>query len=185
MHVLIRRRTEDRNLREIQLATQTSLYVDIAVIILVWVLTLVFRKKKAVLYLMLAAYLILYSFLVYFGRKPFNTRILHLDLFWSYRNAFDGLKIVKLGSARQILLNILVYIPLGLILSAIFRDSKHPILWPVLFGLGLSVITEVVQYITRYGIAEVDDIFDNGLGLGLGIVLFILTEKLLKRKRIE
>ena len=159
--------------------------MDIAAIVLVWILTIVFRKKKPVLYLMLGAYLILYSFLVYFGRKPYAKPQLHLDLFWSYRIAFDGFKIKHLSYAREILLNILVYVPLGMILAAIFRGSRHPILWPVLIGLGLSVVTEGVQYMTRRGITELDDVMDNGVGLLIGIGTFVLTEKMLIRKRIE
>lgn len=158
--------------------------MDIAAIVLVWILTIVFRKKKPVLYLMLGAYLVLYSFLVYFGRKPYAKPQLHLDLFWSYRIAFDGFKIKHLSYAREILLNILVYIPLGMILAAIFRGSRHPILWPVLIGLGLSVVTEGVQYLTRRGITELDDVMDNGVGLLIGIGVFKLTE-ILRRKRTE
>ncbi len=157
--------------------------MDIVVIALVWVLTVVFREKRPVLYLMLIAYLVLYSFLVYFGRKPYAKPQLHLDLFWSYRIAFDGFKIRHLSYAREILLNILVYVPLGMILAAIFRDSKHPILWPVLIGLGLSVITEAVQYITARGVTELDDVMDNGVGLLIGIGTFVLTEKLIGKKR--
>lgn len=176
---------EDTKLREIKLATQTSLYVDIAAIVVVYVLTLICVKKKwkRGLYLMLGAYLVLYSYLVLFSRKPYAEPKLHLDLFWSYRIAFDGFKIKHLSYAREILLNILVYIPLGLILAAIFRGSRHPILWPVLIGLRLSVLTEVVQYITRRGVTELDDVMDNGIGLMIGITVFVLTEKILIRKQ--
>jgi len=159
--------------------------VDITAIVLAYFLTILFVKKrcKLGLYLMLGAYLVLYSLLVYFGRKPYPEPRLHLDLFWSYRIAFDGFKIKHLSYAREILLNILVYIPLGLILAAIFRDSRHPILWPILTGLGLSVFTETVQYITRRGITELDDVMDNGVGLLIGIGTFVLTEKLIGKKR--
>ena len=88
-----------------------------------------------------------------------------------------------LSYAREILLNILVYVPLGMILAAIFRGSRHPILWPVLIGLGLSVVTETVQYITARGVTELDDVMDNGVGLLIGIGTFVLTEKIIRRKQ--
>ena len=178
---------EEKTLREIKLATQTSLYLDIAAIIIVFVATLVCsrRKWKLGLYLMLGAYLVLYSLLVYFGRKPYNKPILHLDLFWSYKIAFDGFKIRHLSYAREILLNILVYIPLGVVLAAIFRDSKHLILWPVLIGLGLSVVTEAAQYVTRRGVTELDDVMDNGLGLLIGIGAYVLTERIMIEQEID
>lgn len=184
-------RTEEAKLREIKLATQASLYVDIAAIVVVYVLTLICvkRKWKLGLYLMLGAYLILYSFLVYFGRKPYAEPRLHLDLFWSYKIAFDGFVISNLNYAQQIFQNILLFIPLGLVLTAIFKESSHPILWSIMIGVGLSVATESIQYISRRGITEFDDVIDNGLGLLIGILVFVLTEKLLKwatnRERIK
>lgn len=161
------------------------MYVDLAVIALAYatVIVCVQKKWKIGLFLMLGAYLVLYSFLVYFGRKPYPEPRLHLDLFWSYRIAFDGFKIKHLGYAREILLNILVYIPLGLIFAAIFQESKHPIIRPVIIGLGLSVITETIQYITTLGITELDDVMDNGIGLLIGIGAFVVTEKMIRRKR--
>lgn len=148
-------------------------------------MTILFTRNRwrIGLYLMLGAYLILYSFLVYFGRRQYSAPQLHLDLFWSYRIAFDGFSIKNRFYAREILQNILLFIPLGMILAAIFRDSKYPILWPVLIGLGLSVLTEVIQYLTRRGITELDDVMDNGAGLLIGIGVFKLTEKLIRGKR--
>ncbi len=108
---------------------------------------------------------------------------LHLDLFWSYRIAFDGFSIKNRFYAREILQNILLFIPLGMVLVAIFRETKHPILWPMLIGLGLSMITEIGQYISRRGIVELDDVMDNGVGLLIGIGAFVLTEKIIRRKQ--
>lgn len=155
------------------MATQTSLYVDVAIIVLVFLFARACCKNKwnVGLFVMLGLYLLVYSFLVLFSRKPYSSSQLHLDLFWSYRIAFDGLKIKHLSYAREILLNILVYIPLGIILSAVFRESSHTVLWPVLIGLFLSVLTETIQYVTAYGIAELDDLLDNGMGLLTGMLI--------------
>ncbi|MBP3809325.1 MAG: VanZ family protein [Clostridiales bacterium] len=70
------------------------------------------------------------------------------QLFWSYE-VWDIQK-------EQILANILAYIPLGLIAGKLWRWKGF------LTGLGLSVITELLQLITRRGLFE----FDPGEILG-------------------
>ena len=126
-------------------------------------------------------HLIVYAYLVFLGRKPYKTPQLHLDPFWSYRVAFDGFSIRHRSYAREILLNILLYIPLGIILAAIFR--KHPFLWPLSIGLLLSILTETVQYFTRRGVTELDDVFDNTFGLLIGIALYLLTMKIIENRK--
>ena len=82
-------------------------------------------------------------------------------------------------------MNILVTVPLGMILAALFRPVKHSILIPVLIGLTISVTTEGIQYITRRGLCELDDVFNNTLGILLGILLYRLAMRFLKPKTIH
>lgn len=172
---------EDKDLRSVTLSTQTSLYIIFAILILVYVVVLVCEKKQwnVVLFLMLTTYAIIYLFLVYFNRIPFSKPQLHLDLFWSYRVAFDGLSIRQISYAREILLNILVYLPLGMMLVVLI--SRHSVLYSLLIGLSMSIGTEVLQYISKRGVAELDDVLDNGLGLILGILAIQISRKIMRR----
>ena len=67
---------------------------------------------------------------------------------------------------EDIFRNIWLFIPLGAILYNLY-PQKVVLLIPIL----LSGLIELVQYITKTGICELDDIINNGLGGATGYVL--------------
>lgn len=91
-----------------------------------------------------------------------------LRLFWSYGrwlteyNTFDVI--------LQVYFNTELYIPLGLCLhSALPRRYKR---WlPVLIALGLSMLTEILQWVCGSGLCELDDVWHNTLGALIGVGL--------------
>ncbi len=121
-----------------------------------------------------------------------------LSLFWSYRRALslyqgsDGWRLLITDSAllKQIILNILLYIPFGYLLpfarprlakpkrassrfSVIRVLGKFP--WTiVLIGTLFSVGIEIAQLFFRLGLFELDDIFNNTVGCLLGVILYQL-----------
>ena len=145
------------------------------------------RRAKAarlLLWVMLAGYLVIYAWVAFFIRPPTEEKRIEMQLFWSYREAFGpGLSVDRLGLARQILLNWLVYVPLGYILITLLRDTRHPLGWTVLGGFGLSLLTEVTQYAFHRGLAELDDLVGNTLGCLLGACALLLARRLLKALR--
>ena len=170
------------------LSVKASFYVLLPVILLLWIVAVFLRVQlKAAggaktrntamcLWLvgaLLAVYMLVYVYLTFLTRRPGKAQ-LNLELFWSYREAFEGFpfKIKRLGLARQIAMNVLLTVPLGLLLPLLFYRAKHPYVWTVLIVLGLSVLTEVLQYLTRMGLCELDDLFDNLLGglIGIGML---------------
>ena len=73
-------------------------------------------------------------------------------LFWEVQN----------GMWQDILLNILLFIPLGLLIGG----------WKGLItGFCLSFAIEVIQYFGRFGYCELDDILNNTIGAGIGAAL--------------
>ena len=179
----------------IPLSTQTSLWWDLAILAAVFAVAIAAegyrlrhgqgcRPLQALLLLMLLGYLCVYAFLTFFYRSSFETPQRMLQPFWSYAEAFSlegGFHIVRLGLARQILLNILVYMPLGILLPAILREKKNRILITLLSGFGLSLLTELLQYWTRRGYCETDDLVNNTLGCLLGLAVYLLGALLLRR----
>lgn len=129
---------------------------------------------RALTAVLLGIYLIIYLYLTFGFRRPAKTASINLTPLWSYREAFQftPLKIRRLGIARQILLNILLTIPPGLLLPILYHKTRHPYLLTVLTILALSVITETLQYFTHLGLCETDDLIDNLLGglLGMGVL---------------
>ena len=67
----------------------------------------------------------------------------------------------------QILLNILLFVPLGGLLA---MNRSLPTKAILLSGFGLSLCIELCQLVFRLGLFEWDDVLHNGLGCVLGVV---------------
>ena len=123
---------------------------------------------------LLGIYLLIYFYLTFGYRRPSRTASISLTPFWSYREAFqlNPLSIRRLGMARQILLNILLTIPAGLLLPILYSRTRHPYLLAIATVLALALLTETFQYVTHLGLCETDDVINNLLGglLGIGVL---------------
>lgn len=88
------------------------------------------------------------------------------QLFWSWR-AWDEQR-------TQILTNIAMFIPVGVIAGLIWRWKG------LLVAIGMSFVIEVLQLITDRGLCEFDDVIHNTLGALIGVGLVMLIRNLLK-----
>ncbi|MGN0350319.1 MAG: VanZ family protein [Roseburia sp.] len=93
-----------------------------------------------------------------------------MPLFYSYKEAWSSWSVTEW---RNIILNILLFIPLGFLLPlGIKRFRKF---WKTyLAGFGLTLFIEVTQLLLKRGIFELDDIFDNLLGTMIGYGIFAI-----------
>ena len=120
-----------------------------------------------------------------------------LSLFWSYRESLafcedgSGLVVADSKLLKQIILNILLYIPLGYLLpfawpglanltrfTSRFRAINMLTAFPwivVLIGVAFSVTTELTQLFFRLGLFELDDIFNNTIGCLIGVLLYLVV----------
>ena len=108
---------------------------------------------------------------------------MNLHLFSSYIEAYNSFSKV---SWRNIILNILMFVPLGIILPLIFRKCRK--FWVTyLVGFLSTVLLEVIQLVTKRGIFEFDDIFNNTLGcvIGYGIIMIILLGFMDKKRQLK
>ena len=177
------------------LAQATSLYYILPLVALIFAAALLLEAAvrgrraaaaRAVLAAMLVGYLAVYVWLTILYRKTAAAPRTEFRPFWSYREAFSfegGFHVVRLGVARQILLNVLVYIPLGLLLPIAFRGTRHRWLWPLPVVLALSLLTEWTQYLTRRGLCEADDVFHNVLGCLIGMGMLCAGARIADRLR--
>ena len=98
----------------------------------------------------------------------YGTRM--MPLFYSYREAwysFSG------AEWRNIVLNILLFVPLGFLLPLGIRFFRR--FWATyLAGLAVTVLIESAQLILERGVAEADDILNNFLGTMIGYGCYIL-----------
>ena len=77
---------------------------------------------------------------------------------------------------RNELLNILLFVPLGIFLPVIWSQDLFTLKRTVVFGLGLSFLIEVSQLFT-FRLTDIDDIITNVLGTALGYYLLLYCKK--------
>ncbi len=180
------------------LSTVTSLRILIPLILVLCVVAVTLKRIqteqiqsahrilpiKFLITILLGIYFLIYIHLTFTYRHPSEAASMNLKPLWSYLEAFqlNPLKIIRLGLARQILLNILLTIPLGLLLPVLYDQAKHPYLLTILTALVLSILTETVQYITHRGLCETDDVINNLIGCLLGIVILIIGSRLIGKR---
>jgi glycopeptide antibiotics resistance protein len=117
-----------------------------------------------VIILLLCLFVILYETILFRSRQD----LMRFEVipFWSYGKAFAG----KTFYLKEILLNILLYIPFGFMMPAVFRKMK---VWQmILVFLFFSCGIELIQLFGRIGVFETDDILDNTLGGILGLTVY-------------
>lgn len=69
---------------------------------------------------------------------------------------------------RNLFGNILLMIPFGYFLPLIWKERINKWYKVVLFGIGVSVLIEVIQLITLKGFCDIDDVILNGIGCVIG-----------------
>ena len=90
--------------------------------------------------------------------------------FWSYSTLYNR-------RIAEILLNILIFIPIGFLCGAAIRNAS----FLKVTGLGclLSFSIEILQLLTKSGIFNIDDAFHNTLGCAVGYGVFRLCNTIL------
>ena len=104
-------------------------------------------------------YILLILYLTIISRNQGDEVKIQLTPFWSYALLNDS------QYRSQIYLNILLFVPFGCLLQALFKSrlTTHLIL-----AMALSVLIESLQYLLRIGMCEFDDVFHNVLGAAIG-----------------
>lgn len=119
------------------------------------------EKKRKVL---IALYIFFVLWMTLFTREPRAARIVK-GLLWE----------VRMGFWWDIALNILLFIPLGVLIG----DKGWK---PVLFGFLLSAFIELTQYVFLLGYCEADDVLNNTIGCGLGFLLCSWSDLMILKK---
>ena len=90
----------------------------------------------------------------------------------------------RLRRLRQSFLNMILFVPMGYFLPMVTNRMRS--WWKViLFGLGVSLGIELLQYMTLLGMFDVDDLFNNTIGVGIGWIIWktFFRERAEKRLR--
>ena len=150
-------------------------------------------KRKEQFYLLLkngifAGYLAFLSYGLFFAESMGRTAertvasynlapFTEIRRYISYVNTI-GLPIVLLN----LLGNVAAFVPFGFLLPAMWpKGEKHHPVAATVVTMIFSVIVEILQYVTRSGIADVDDVIMNTFGGFLGYLLYRVFEILQKK----
>lgn len=134
--------------------------------------------------LLLFVYLAIVFESTVFTRNP-GVRTYQLELFWSWKEILGIGECGRTGSMTQKsslleenILNILLFLPIGLLLSL---SCRRKISWwkGLLAGATISLCIETLQLLLCRGLFEWDDMIHNGLGCMIGVMVM---NRLLPRK---
>ena len=128
-------------------------------------------KKKFVLWALLVEYLFLVVCAAVVCRQPFPEPCIHLKPLWVYT---DYLNSHPNDAVRDIVVNLLLFIPVGALLAGISPSLK----WyhVLLIGAVCSLSIEVSQYVFCRGVAQTDDVIHNAVSciVGWGVTKIIV-----------
>ena len=117
----------------------------------------------------LVGYIVLILCETVFFRTAFEGKHFQPQLLWSYK-VWDIQK-------RQIIINIIIFIPFGLITGSLWKWKG------IIVGTVVSVAIELLQLISRRGLFEFDDILHNTLGTLFGVCIYVAAMIVIERKR--
>lgn len=86
-------------------------------------------------------------------------------------------------SVRNLLGNLVLFVPLGLLLPALHAELRSARLVAA-FSLGVSLLIEALQYASGQRVADVDDVLLNTLGGCLGYLVLVHSWTMKIRKNL-
>ena len=128
------------------------------------------NKKRLFLYGIMICYLTVLIGAVFLSRNAGVYGDVNLHLFSSYKEAYHKM---KESLFWNIILNILLFVPMGFLLP-FYSDKLKRIYKIVPLGFFVTLLIEIIQYVLKLGIFEMDDIFNNTLGTLIGYCIFMI-----------
>lgn len=156
------------------------------IIVLVFALVFIILRKsnhslqisKLLIYCLLIGYLIMVIGVTFLNRGSESFGGINLTPFSSYKEAWYQFDVRHF---QFVILNICMFIPLGILLPFVHRSFRR-IYWTLGAGLLCTLFIECFQLITKFGMFELDDIFNNVLGTLIGYCLVMMIVSLKEKK---
>ena len=143
---------------------------------------IILRKRNKLVWPLLIVYIFTVIYVTFLMRSPYQEARASLALFRVWKKAFfkKGKFVFsprRWRRLRQSFLNIIMFVPMGYFLPIVTKRARK--WWNViLFGVGISFGIELLQYVTLLGMFDVDDLFNNTIGVVIGWIIWkIILEK--------
>lgn len=144
--------------------------VDVLVILFFLVLLLPKKKTRLFSLLMIVWYVTNILLVTVFLREKMA---LSDDMNFSF---WQDKSVMIVNKGHEIIANILLFIPLGGFLSSVVK--RYRLFVVLLIGISISLLIEYLQYSYNKGVADINDVVCNVLGLIVGMSLFFVLSKL-------
>lgn len=115
------------------------------------------------------------------GDRVSGYESINIHLFSSYKDVYNNF---SLGEWRNIILNILMFVPIGFMIPLISKKCERCYI-TYLVGFGITLFIEILQLVSKRGIFELDDIINNSLGCAIGYGIVMIFISLFKRKKVN
>ena len=133
------------------------------------------NRKRIIAGVLLVLYIGFIIYTTLLCREPKDYREYNFQLFWSYQRFFDDVR----PQGQQILLNILFFIPCGVLIPfCIDGGWKRKLVITIISACLLSGTVELLHLLCKLGFAEFDDVFDNTMVAAIGAVLVLMLGEL-------
>ena len=150
------------------------LAIPFGIIALVFCIIRKYDRKKTTYWSLFSAYIGAVIGETILSGQRYASRSIQLIPFES---VITGLFLGRHTPILQMALNMVLFIPMGVFL---YLGKRKPMV-SVLIGLGSSLVIEIVEYITKTGVFDIDDLIMNTLGTVIGY--FIAKLVFGRRKR--
>ena len=154
------------------------------------------KKKSAFLKVLFVLYVLGVLFILFFARVN-RGDLYHWELF-SEEHLADRLQWIPFATiqrffaklnaqtinlqfvVRNIAVNLLLFVPMGAMLPMLF-PKRFDRFWKKILFIALFVfILEILQFLTFYGSADIDDLIFNTFGAAVGYFLYYIGSKIKK-----
>ena len=138
------------------------------------------RRKQVLLpWIMAVLFLMLYTAILRRTSQPEYS--IHLMPFWSIQAIQEG----YIETLYEKIYNVIFFVPYGVLLGAYPQPlaKRRGVWWrnAILIGCATSIGIELLQFITRTGTCETDDVICNTVGCGIGAVMGVGIIKVFKK----
>ena len=134
-----------------------------------------------ILYCIALVYFLIFS--DSFGRGQYEVRRYNLEPFMEIKRFINNRNYLSSSSVIMNLLgNVLAFIPFGILIMWIRKKSTGFFTVAFLSAL-FSFAIEIVQYVTRLGVFDVDDIIMNTFGGVLGYIIYCILARIDRKRR--
>lgn len=126
-------------------------------------------------------YIIILLYFTVIGRYSHEEYAYQIYVFHSYRHLLEQF---DYHSIEQIIINLAMLVPVGFLLSVIFKGKGK---YVIVLGLCLllTAFIEAMQLLKQLGSFELDDIINNMLGAIIGILIYMLLHRITHQKMYQ